>query len=197
MTEQQLVIAELKLGAMLHILHEVQNDWFGPPKMEADALISWQEAFVLMLEDALDAAGKTELKLDISGLRALLSRAIGAFVFDDVEVPSLLWFTGSEEDVYVSAGEDPEIVLALVGMEYALWGDPLLEHLFTSPSPALLEGYETPLISYPRQQTKRLWYTLYSALVVLLDSVNEQGRKGWALEAMSQAAEKLKHAPCY
>ncbi|KAI0037107.1 hypothetical protein K488DRAFT_81340 [Vararia minispora EC-137] len=205
MSLQQNVMTDLKMGALLHALHEVQNEWFGPPVMETDGVWSWQEAFTLMLEEALcatEASGGLEIGLDMSEIRRLLSRAIGAFIFDDAEVPSFIWFMGGEEDVYVSVREDdsePQIVLALADLSYALWGDPLLERLFVDPKPsqALLEGYQTPLILYPRQKTKRMWYTLYTALVILLGPSVEETRRTWALDASRRAAEELKNAPSY
>jgi hypothetical protein len=204
-TKRQNAMIDLKLGALLHVLHEVQNDWFGPPMMASDGIWSWQEAFTLMLEEvlsAIEAAGGLGLGLDISELRRLLSRAIGAFIFDDAEVPSLVWFMGGEEGVWVSIPEDggePQIAYMLDDLSFAMWGDPLLERLFVDPKPsqALLEGYQTPLILYPRQKTKRIWYTLYTAAVVLLSPAAEDARRQWALEAIKMAVEGLKNAPCY
>lgn len=93
LSPRAVALVDLQIGQSLHRLHEIQNDWFGPPALESEGIWVWQEVFVLLLEDALDRAGPLELGLDVPALRRLLSRAIGSFVFDDAEVPSLVWFT--------------------------------------------------------------------------------------------------------
>ncbi|KZV76899.1 hypothetical protein PENSPDRAFT_622436 [Peniophora sp. CONT] len=197
-------LVDLQIGQFLHRLHEVQNDWFGPPALESEGLWVWQEVFVLLLEDALDRAGSLELGLDVPALRRMLSRAIGSFVFDDAEVPSFVWFIGSEDDIYVFQPEsgdtdDVKVVLMLADVENALWADPALERLFAEPSQALLEGYDAhpPLFEFPRQRTKRLWYTLYTALV-RLDLGGLQGDEQIrARETAKRVAEELQNATSY
>jgi len=140
-------------------------------------------------------------------IRRHLSRAIGFFLFDDVEVPSLIGFTLSNEDVLVSlpsasTADGPHIV-SLPILTHALWADPMLETLFMPPGPsqALLEAYADgggPLILFPRQRTKRIWYTLFLAGVVLVVGVREDLEKvKWATELIRDCVEKLKDAPYY
>ncbi|VDC03795.1 unnamed protein product [Peniophora sp. CBMAI 1063] len=204
MSPRAVALADLQLGQYLHRLHEVQNDWFGPPALESEGLWVWQEVFVLLLEEALDRAGSLGLALDIPALRRLLSRAIGAFVFDDAEVPSFVWFAGGYDDVYVSQpeSEDPdsvEIAMILADVENALWADPALERLFANPSQALLEGYDAhpPLFEFPRQHTKRLWYTLYTALVQLLIGRLGGDQESQARETAERVANELQNATSY
>ncbi|KAI0317960.1 hypothetical protein OF83DRAFT_1057720, partial [Amylostereum chailletii] len=204
MSVRQNALIDLKVGAFLKTLHDVQNDWFGTPTMEGDGLYNWQEAFTLMLEEVLHATEGLDLggglDLDFREVRRLLSRAIGFFLFDDAEVPSFVWFTGGEEHMYVTmdGAEDPELVLALVDLSRAVWGDPLLERLFVDPKPsqALLEGYEKPLVVFARQRTKRVWYTLYMVLLVLLER-SDDDRATRAKEMARECVETLKDAPCY
>ena len=42
------------------------------------------------------------LNTDVDELRFSLRHAIGSFLFDDVEMPKLIWVTGDEEDVIVA-----------------------------------------------------------------------------------------------
>ena len=86
---------------------------------------------------------------------------------------------------------------------HALWGDPLLETLFMDPRAAFVEGYGGPLVLFARQRTKRLWYTLFLALVVLVQAdrlgsgkVDEE-KLQWARETVVKCAAALKDAPCY
>lgn len=202
------------LGTYLRQLHNIQNDWFGLPslggKEPADPSYSWQESFTLFLETVLTALeSSSAVKIPFVELRSYLSRAIGFYLFDDVEVPSLIGFTVSEEDVIISSsfndGATPDIIYFPMPT-HALWGDPMMETFLMPPGPSreLLEAYMSgedggPLFVFPRQRTKRLWYTLFLAGVVLLEG-NEERDKGdlkWAREAVAECVTSLKNAPYY
>ncbi|KAL4063454.1 hypothetical protein V8B97DRAFT_1864657 [Scleroderma yunnanense] len=262
LSSRQLARIELLLGTYLRALHGVANDWFGrpaepsklnppsapfPPSLyptisagqdtEEDwSRYSWQDTFVLLLEDLLtELSGedgrpalldlRNELGIDVEELRRCLSRAIGAFLFDDVEVPGLIWVTGNEADVFVSLSTlgseeeaEADIAYLLPTFSHTLWGDPLMEAWFVPPGPskAVTEGYfggveGGRLILFPRQKTKRLWYTVYLALLVLAeerrghestqgetsDGVVHRSEVEWAKEILPKCLQGLKDAPCY
>ncbi|KAI0644012.1 hypothetical protein C8Q79DRAFT_913810 [Trametes meyenii] len=209
LSPRQLALLDLRTGAYLKQLHErVQNDWFGLPSQEKDELYSWQEAFTPLLEGLLEDAQRAGIALPYEDLRRCLSRAIGFFLFDDCEVPSLVSFTGDDDTTFVDfdlergAPGDVEIpVTSFAAFSHALWGDPLLETMFLSPSQAFIEGYGGPLIVFGRQKTKRLWYTVFLALVVLLQAKREDtttnSKVQWAEETLQKAVVDLKDAPCY
>lgn len=141
-----------------------------------------------------------KIDLPYSDLRKYLSRAIGFYLFDDVEVPSLVWFTGNEDDILISCPDEsaePTIANVALKFTHAMWGDPLLESFFMPPGPSqgVLEGYEVPLMPFARQRTKRIWYTIYLALIMLVEGDGEQ--REWAHKVLSKSAEQLKDAPCY
>ncbi|KAI0699752.1 hypothetical protein C8T65DRAFT_580867 [Cerioporus squamosus] len=211
LSERQLAMLDLRTGAYLKQLHErVQNDWFGLPSQEKDELYSWQEAFTPLLEGLLDEAHRAGVDLPYADLRLCLCRAIGFFLFDDCEVPSLVSFTGDDDSTFVDfdldtgapGGADEEVRITSFGaFGHALWGDPLLETLFMDPSAGLVEGYGGPLIVFARQKTKRLWYSLFLALVVLIEAKRERKEElekvKWARELAERSAAALKNAPCY
>ena len=211
LSPRQQALLDLRLGSYLKQLHErVQNDWFGLPSQAADELYSWQEAFTLLLETIVEDAREAEVKLPYEDLRRYLSRAIGFFLFDDCEVPSLVSFAGDEHSTFVDfdlgAGvpEDQEVrVTSFASVGHALWGDPLLETMFLEPSAAFVEGYGGPLIVFARQKTKRLWYTLFLSLVVLVQAKRlglgeaDHEKVGWARETAEKCVVGLKDAPCY
>ena len=210
LTAQDEALVELQLGKYLGQLHSgVQNDWFGIPLAQGepvDASYSWQETFTLLLESLLsecqDMTGD-ELGLPYEDIRRYLSRAIGFFLFDDVEVPSLVWLTGSEHDIYLSS--EKEVIAILPSVAHALWGDPLLESFFLPPAPSklFLEAYTAsggePLLAFSRQKTKRLWYSVFLALVVLREDCWRH-RLGKAIEVvhlLQKSVAALENAPCY
>lgn len=229
LSNRQDMVVDLQIGRWMKEVHEnVQNDWFGAPKGTRDAApvmpsfsipglfasaedecYSWQEAFTSHLESllhALDATG-TVPDVPFADLRRYLGRAIGSFLFDDCEVPSLVSFTADADSIFVELPDAPDADPSITSMLpplHALWGDPLLETLFIDPSQALLEGYGGSPIVFARQRTKRLWYTILLAGTVLLqkaegtlDGVQSDDKISWAHSQLLQCAEKLKDAPCY
>ena len=197
---------DLRLGVALRTLHNLQSEWCGPPTLEKEGLYSWQEAFSLLIDEALTAAESAGLlsAADLTTLRSYLARAIGAFLFDDVEVPSLVALTTGAESVFITNTDgEPQLALLLPSLAHVLYGDPLLERAFSpseAPSRALLEGYGVPPpIIFARQRTKRMWYDLYLGLVVLLGArrVGEEQITNWAVHLVEQSKVSLKDAPCY
>lgn len=190
---------DLSLGASLQSANAIQNDWFGLPldPNEWGECYSWQECFTLLLEEALFAVENSDSPmkewLPIADIRRVLGRAIGFYLFDDVEVPCLVWNVSLSWDDSVFV-RDHDNVTSLCSWEGALWGDPLMEGAFREPSAAFIEGYGGSPIVIARQKTKRLWYTLYVALRTLLHAeANVDGVKDLLLKTV----DALKDAPCY
>lgn len=180
------------IGNFLRLLHQIDGEFFGRPGTpEDERQYTWQDAFVLALEEALDSVQDT-VGPDFPGetIRRQLSCAIGSFLFDDVEWPSLVTITADEGSFLLS--EDNNVVCTLAnGLPRAVWGDPLMERLFVEPRWPLVMGYkeregstpeyfangspdkssisESGLTILPRQNTKMLWYQLYAALIPIAE----------------------------
>ena len=198
---------DLRFGLALRTLHNLQSEWCGPPPLESEGLYSWQEVFAHLIDEALCAAEEAGIIVsaeDVAALRGYLARAIGSFLFDDVEAPSLVALTTGAESVFVTDTDgEPQLALLLPSFAHLLYGDPLLERAF-SPSEALsralLEGYGTPPpIVFARQHTKRMWYDLYLGLVVLLGAkrVCSDQNVDWATRLVENSRVLIKDAPCY
>jgi hypothetical protein len=222
LSEKASVVVDLELGKLLGHLHtKVQNDWFGIPsqKEPVEPSYVWQETFTELLEGLMHHFEMGDVKVDFEiryeEIRLYHSRAIGFSLFDDVEVPSLVWLTGTEDDVFISRPvnkDDPwtfEISAILPDAAHALWGDPLLESFFIPPNPtkAMAEGYigvgGGALTIFPRQSTKRIWYDLYLALLVLYemrdlgDTDEHRAKKTWCKRTITDSIDALKNAPNY
>lgn len=205
LSQAQYLKTDIRLGSYFHQLHEIQNDWFGTPAQEKDGIWSWQEAFTLLLENILSHVEAHQEELGISlpmvEIRQYLSRAIGFFLFDDCEVPSLVSLTDDESTILVEeppqGSEDEPNMAAFVGWEYGLWGDPMMETLLREPSDALIEGYGGPIVLFPRQRTKQLWYALYAGLLTILEGRGGVNAVQSAKELVVKCVERLKDAPIY
>ncbi|KAF7303790.1 hypothetical protein MIND_00608700 [Mycena indigotica] len=206
LTPHQLALIDLQLGQYLGELHKgAQNDWFGLPSASTQSF-DWQETFIGLLESLMDALAIKRADLPIADLRAYLARAISAFLFSDVEVPSLVWFTGGPDDVFLAftSSGDFSTFAILPAVAHAHWGDPLSETFFLDASPAFWEGYkatrgeeDSAIMVFPRQRTKRIWYNVFLALVVLQerDGVGDE-KTTWAEQCLRDSAHSLKDAPC-
>jgi len=161
---------ERTFGQHLRKIHAIDNDWFGVPG-EPSEVISWEEAFTLLLETLLDKTEVDELwdTVKIEHIRGALSRAIGFFLFDDVEVPSLVWLTGDESSA-MEVEENGESKLTFLGFSHAVWGDPRMERVFMDEVKDIQEGYAENLFLMPRQRIKAVWYSLFFALLVVAES---------------------------
>ena len=161
-------------GQQLRKIHGIDNDWFGVPG-EPSTVISWEEAFTLLLEALLDKTETDELweTVKIEHVRGALSQAIAFFLFDDVEVPSLVWLTGDELSV-IEVEENGESKLTFLGFSHAVWGDPRMEHVFMDEVKDIREGYDENLFPLPRQKIKGVWYSLFYALLMVTESEDVQ-----------------------
>jgi hypothetical protein len=203
---EQAASLDLRFGVALRAQHNLQSEWCGPPPLESEGLYSWQETFTRLVDEALcaaEAAGIASAE-DVTALQGYLARAIGAFLFDDVEVPSLVALTTGAGSVFVTDTDgEPQLALLLPSFAHLLYGDPLLERAFSPsevPSKALLEGYGAPPpIVFARQRTKRMWYDLYLGLVVLLGAGRVGGDQDvdWAAQLVERSRVLLRDAPCY
>lgn len=166
---------ERAFGQQLRKIHAIDNDWFGVPGEPSD-VINWEEAFTLLLEALLDKTETDELwrTVKIERIRGALSQAIGFFLFDDVEAPSLVWLTGDELSA-MEVEENGESKLTFLGFAHAVWGDPRMEHVFMDEIKSIQEGYDENLFLLPRQRIKWVWYGLFYALLIVAES--EDGRR--------------------
>lgn len=161
---------EQTFGRQLRKIHAIDNDWFGVPGEPSD-VISWEEAFTLLLEGLLDKTETDQLweSVKMERIRGALSRAIGFFLFDDVEVPSLVWLTGDELSA-MEVEENGESRLTFLGFAHAVWGDPRMEHVFMDEIKDIQDGYDENLFLLPRQRIKWVWYSLFYSLLMVAES---------------------------
>jgi hypothetical protein len=179
--------------------------------------MSWEDVFTDLLHSLLTHVEAHDehyaSQLPYADLRLYLSRAIGASLFADVDQSSLIWFTGSDHDIYLVFDDQNvwtgRIAVILPNLTHALWGDPLLESFMMGdgPSKAFMEGYldsgGKPLVVFARQKTKRLWYTVFLALVVLTnyglpaptDDHYVNQKRAWAKVTLKETVDKLRNAP--
>jgi len=209
LTLQQSLLLDLRVGSIMKEVHDhVQNDFFGLPTQEKDEMYAWSDAFGWHFECLLQMVEDTGEELPYTGIRQFLNRAIAFYLFDDCEVPSLVSLTCDGDSIIVdfdpsSPSQTDEVTITgIFPVSHAIWGDPLLEALFMNPSTAFLEGYGGSPIIFTRQKTKRLWYTLFLALVVMSQTKDTgeaemTDKVNWARETLKKCIDDLKDAPCY
>lgn len=175
---------DARLGVLFGRLHShAMNEWFGIPQPIQSSVETcdpdlgcyrWSTTFSLLLDDLLtrvqvDPVGYGLSDFPFEDIRLRLSQAIGSFLFEDAHVPSLVWLTGSECDIYLllpyetsSAAPSPisqtesitsaqaqtastqpySIVFISPTFSHVLWADPLLEPMVhADQSLVFWEGY--------------------------------------------------------
>ncbi|TDL20523.1 hypothetical protein BD410DRAFT_790746 [Rickenella mellea] len=224
LSPHQSTIVDLRLGNLMRTLHRIENDWFGPCNDAATwkECVSWQICFSTLMEDILAKVETSSPPIvfpdgqGVGQIRSYLGRAIGLFLFDDVEVPTLVWYPGlnCDRNIFLSADlsnlPTADVSISeLTGWGSAIWGDPLMEISLRAPSTAFLEGYGGTPFLFRRQHTKRLWYTLFAALCALMHvsipaEVPSEKQGGATeckgediLELVSECMNALRNAPCY
>ncbi|KAF9653629.1 hypothetical protein BDM02DRAFT_1611132 [Thelephora ganbajun] len=187
---------EQTFGQHLRKIHAIDNDWFGVPGEPSD-VISWEEAFTLLLEALLDKTVADELweTVKVEHIRRALSRAIGFFLFDDVEVPSLVWLTGDESSA-MEVEENGESKLTFLGFSHAVWGDPRMERVLMDGIKDVQGGYDENLFLLPRQRIKGVWYSLFFALLLVAESEDVR-RVERARLKVGECVNKLQGVECY
>jgi hypothetical protein len=209
---------ELRLGSWFRSLHGVDQEYYGRHDTPAnDRLLSWEDQFLLMVEEALDdaVAGSStpENAIPAETIRTLLARAIGSYLFDGIEWPHLVGSPLDDPDLVLnrfpeSPEDEVEIVCMLPnGVPRAFWADPAFERILRDPtlSKAFVVAYtgtEQEWNPLPRDKTKALWYQLYGAIVTVAELTRgevgeEDSPLAKARERVLEYVELLKNAPCY
>lgn len=158
-----------ELGAMTSVIHQIHGTAFGMLGNDGLSFPTWSEAFSTLfqnlLADGMDA--EVSLPLDYDDLFQLEER-VRPFL-NDVATPCLLHGDLWLGNVLVHN----EKISALLDLERALWGDPLMEYPFGLLRNNLdfLKGYQPFAFNQTdfSVQIRRALYNLYHYLIVKIE----------------------------
>jgi aminoglycoside phosphotransferase (APT) family kinase protein len=165
---------DAELGRHLRAINDIRGSHFGLLAPTATRHVTWRDAFTELWTAVLADGERKAVALPVGydELRAAFTDGLPAC--DDVEEPRLVYWDLWDGNVLV----DPETgaLLAMLDLERALWGDPLMEGQFTPHElrPALLAAYGPTELETPSGRTRRAMYTLYLHLVMSIEGAYRQ-----------------------
>lgn len=159
------------IGRVNREINSVVGEGFGP--INGPLRATWREAFLGMADDLLRDGQRRDVDLgwDYEVVRGVFSAH--ADCLDEVLEPRLVEWDLWPGNVIVRDGQ----ILSVIDHERALWGDPLIEVMFTGldvtdfgDPTAFIRGYgQKPLTGTER--LRRRLYSVYVVLVLIIESV--------------------------
>src|SRR3954469_12651954 len=155
-----------ELGVHLRAINQIRGDAFGLLAPSASKHNTWRDAFAELWTALLADGVRKNVLLPVSyeNLREAFVRALDAC--DEVDEPRLVYWDLWDGNVLVDP--DTAEVRALLDLERALWGDPLME---TQLAPherrdAFMATYRPTQLDTPGGRVRRAAYDLYLHLVM-------------------------------
>jgi len=183
-----------ELGQIVGHLNALRADRFGYPRPEARASApTWREAFLAMVANILEDAGRYGVKLPrpTPDILAMFRGRAGAL--DAVKVPVLTHFDLWEGNIFVLRDGGPPKIEAIIDGERAFWGDPNAELtsvvLFgdIEREASFLRGYQAatgaPLAFNDNLRERLLLYRAYLYLIMVIEAA-PRGYKGLTYKLM-------------
>ncbi|HLO99768.1 MAG TPA: phosphotransferase, partial [Fimbriimonas sp.] len=162
LTPEQRIHIDREIGAILSNLHQVGGSQFGT--YLGPHFTTWPEAFMHLVSDLEQDARDASVQLD-PGIFTLFDRHAASL--ESVKEARLVHWDMWDENILI----DPATlsITGIVDFERALWGDPLLEWNFITPSATLLEA--CPHIVLDKDaQIRRSLYSLYLGLILVIET---------------------------
>jgi len=157
------------LGVHLRAINEIRGDAFGLVAPSASKHDTWRDAFTDLWTALLADGVRKNVRLPVSyeDLHAAFVSALDAC--DEVEEPRLVYWDLWDGNVLID--RDTAEVRALLDLERALWGDPLME---TQLAPherrdAFMATYRPTQLDTPGGRVRRAAYDLYLHLVMSIE----------------------------
>jgi len=172
-----------ELGIHLRAINEIRGDAFGLLAPSASRHDHWRDAFTELWTALLDDGERKDVRLPVSydNLRAAFVSALDAC--DEVDEPRLVYWDLWDGNVLVDP--DTGAVRALLDLERALWGDPLME---TQLAPherrdAFMATYRPTELDTPGGRVRRAAYDLYLHLVMGIEGAYRLYPDDWIGDA--------------
>lgn len=146
-----------QLGFFMYKISRQRLPVFGHPLQVASGAAhnSWHQAFMSILDALLVDAEDMMLSLPYAQIKQHVNRL--SPVLNGISDARLVMISlGSPESVFVD--ETTKEVTGILDFSNVVWGDPLFARMFTSPSPAMLEGFGRPVATYGPERLRRTLY---------------------------------------
>ncbi len=194
LTKEETWKLETSLGKYNSRINRITGRKFGYLAQPEKQKESWQEAFLLLVDDLLRDGEEHLVALPLSyrDLRAVFE-AYGDCL-REVTQPCLVHWDLWDGNVLIRDGR----ISGILDLERALWGDPLMEYYFSGQydNAAFLQGYGQSPARSPHAAARRTLYNLYLYLVMIIEyafrGYENQGQKIWAERKIRNELKRLK-----
>jgi aminoglycoside phosphotransferase (APT) family kinase protein len=162
---------EFRLGEICGILHSHTGKVFGYPGL-SHSFTAWFDAFFEMMRLIIADAQVYSIELPVAGEIILSHLKEEMAVFRPVSVPCLVHWDLWPGNVFIRRDGDKPRISGIIDFERALWGDPLMEFMFHTmiEDNCHMKGYGTnPLANFDGKR-RRLWYNIYLALNLIVET---------------------------
>jgi aminoglycoside phosphotransferase (APT) family kinase protein len=163
MGEEVQAHVDRQVGGHLRELHEVHGPRFGT--FNSPDSPSWGEAFGLLMDWLRQDAADLEVELPDGTFEAAEPHL---WALAEAETPTLVHWDLWDPNIFVLP--DSGDVTGYIDFERALWGDPLIEANFREPRAAFMEAYGSCVMDAPGSPSRRLLYTLYLDIIMVIES---------------------------
>lgn len=185
---------EASIGAYNRQINEISGARFGYPAQPEKQKASWNEAFLLLVDELLLDGEEHAVPLPLSypAMRAVFREYGGCL--HEVKQPRLVHWDLWDGNVLVKGHK----VSGILDFERALWGDPLMEYYFSGryDNAAFLKGYGENPAAGAEAERRRALYNLYLYLVMMIEyafrGYESQNQRIWAEGKLRQELRRLK-----
>lgn len=170
-----------ELGRMTRELSQITNDCFGYWSQPQPPGTGWRATYQKMVDgvlaDGVDIGASLPLPYD--EVLRLIQPHLPAL--DEVTTPRLVHWDLWDGNIFV----DPQsyAITGLIDFERALWADPLMEVVFADRDPHshAAQGFGGGVLSTPTEQQRRMLYSMYLWLIMLIEIPYRQYDNDWQL----------------
>mgnify|MGYP000847071948 FL=1 len=157
---------DLHIGAIIREINTFPGVYFGldgNPDLRAD---TWKEAFIKLVESALEDVARKDAGFDYSfdEIRAVVQKHAPAL--EEITTPCLVHWDAWDPNFFVQDGR----ITGIIDFERAIWAEPLMEAQFRALSfgegvTNAMRGYGKTTFTFAEEQRCYL-YTLYLGLMM-------------------------------
>jgi aminoglycoside phosphotransferase (APT) family kinase protein len=202
LTRDQRKEIEFESGILHRKIHQATSNYFGYPAPCQAKFTDWTEAFYHMLEQLISDGKRAGIQFDWDKTtQAVVQRKE---YLGDVKVPVLVHHDLWEGNMFVQEQNSHWHITGIIDFERCIWGDPLMEFVFSRASdqetmihgtPAFYDGYGTKLFRTKSEIERRKLYDLYLFLIMKIEGLYrgyaEEGFSSWINSSLTEIMESL------
>lgn len=171
MTEDEKKEIDIRIGEMLHRIHQIKGEKFGHLCVEELQFSDWHKGFMVMMERIVADGIRANIEIGVPYAEVMALLAEHRPYFAEVTKPELIHFDSWEGNIFVKDGK----IAGLIDWERAMWSEGLMEDRFRfhSVNDNFKKGYGLETLT-KSQQIRSLWYDVYLYFIMMFEGTYRQ-----------------------